>query len=118
MMASVIAFLGHPIVVALLTALVMWIAGWVRSYLARRITVQGPEAAEIKRQREVLEKTVSAVNTLIDIKGPELDLLIALGEAAQGKNNGNVTAALTCAREARSTFKGFLGRAACIEVET
>ena len=94
----------------------MWIGGWIRSFLAKRIKVQGPDTLELKRQGETIEKTVLAVNCLIELKGPELDMLIALGEAMQGKNNGNVTDALRATREARLTFTEYQRKAASIEV--
>jgi ABC-type glucose/galactose transport system permease subunit len=108
--------LENPIIIALLTALLMWLAGWVRTFLAKRVHVASPDAEAIKKNGETIEKTVAAVNCLIEIKGPELDMLIALGEAIQGQNNGNVTTALDGARAARRSFRGFLGKAACIEV--
>jgi hypothetical protein len=115
-MKEFLAFLQHPIVVALLTAFAMWMAGWVRTFLAKRVRVQGPEAEALKKQGETLEKLVPAVNCLLEMKGPEIDLLIAVAEAAQGHNNGNVTAALERAYPAREGFKVFQTKAACIEV--
>jgi len=116
-------FISNPVVIALLTAFVMWVAGWVRTFLAKRVHYLGPEAeaikqqgATIKRQGDTIEKIVVTVNCLREMKGPELDLLIALGEAAQGQNDGNVSTALKGAYESRDQFKGFLGKSACIEV--
>jgi hypothetical protein len=109
-------FLGNPIVVALLTALVMWFAGWARTFLARRVRVSGPEAEAIKAQSTILKELVPAVNILIECKGPEMGMLIALGEAAQGKNNGNVTDALETLRPKAVKFASFKDQAACIEV--
>jgi len=94
----------------------MWIGGWIRSFLAKRVRFQGPEAKALKQQGETIEKTVVAVNCLIELKGPELDMLIALGEAMQGKNNGNVTDAFIGTREAKATFTKYQQKAACIEV--
>lgn len=109
-------FLQNPIVVALLTALVMWVAGWMRTFLARRVRVSGPEAEAIKAQSTILKELVPAVNILIECKGPELEMLIALGEATQGHNNGNVTAALNGVRPKAAKFASFKDQAACIEV--
>lgn len=124
-MKDFIAFVQHPVVVALLTALVMWIAGWVRTFLAKRVHYFGPEAeairqqgATIKQQGETIEKIVVTVNCLREMKGPELDLLIALGEASQGQNDGNVSKALVGAYASRERFEGFLGKSACIEVRS
>ncbi len=99
----------NPIAVALLTALAMWVAGWVRVFLARRVRVQSPDA-------ELVRKLVPAVNCLIETKGPELEMLIALGEAMQGKNNGNVTDALKRMRPAQERFEKFRTEATKIEV--
>jgi hypothetical protein len=107
-------WLENPIIVALATAMVMWGAGWVRTFLAHRIKVSSPEAKQIKQHEEVLEKLVPAVNTLVSIAGPEFSLIIALGEAAQGKNNGNVTTALNVAYAARSTLQGYVDEASKI----
>lgn len=99
----------NPIAVSLITAAAMWIAGWVRVFLARRVRVQSPDA-------ETINKLVPAVNCLLETKGPELEMLIALGEAMQGKNNGNVTGALTSTRAAKTKFEKFRTDAAKIEV--
>jgi uracil-DNA glycosylase len=98
------------LIVIAVTAFVMWTGGWVRTFLAKRVRVQSPDA-------ETVAKLVPRVNLLIDMKEPEINLLIALGEAAQGQNNGNVTTALTGARGAREEYRKFLGKTACIEVE-
>ena len=79
-------------------------------HAARKRIRPSPEA-------ETLAKVVPALNAVVQVQRPQLDLLIALGEAAQGKNNGNVTTALDGAREARGVFNNFLERSACIEVK-
>ncbi len=98
------------LIVIAVTAFVMWVGGWVRTFLARRVRVQSPDA-------DTVAKLVPRVNLLIDMKEPELNMLIALGEAAQGLNNGNVKDALIGTRAARDQYRKFLGKAACIEVE-
>jgi hypothetical protein len=100
----------NPIAVALVTAFIMWLAGWVRVFLARRVRVQSPDSVAIS-------KLVPAVNMLIEIKGPELQMLVALGEAMQGKNNGNVSAALNCMRNYQAKFEEYKTKASCIEVD-
>lgn len=105
------ALKDNPVAVALATAFAMWVAGWVRTFLAHRVKVQSPEA-------EAIRKIVPAVNMLVEMKDPELTMLIALGEAMQGKNNGNVTNALTDTRNTRDAYRKFLGKAAYIEVES
>jgi hypothetical protein len=109
-------YLTNPIVVAIATAALMWVAGWVRQFLAKRVRLQNPDAKAIQAQGKVQDKLVIAVNTLIECKGPELDMLIALGDAMQGRNNGNVTDALKGARQARDTFERFKDKNNCIEV--
>jgi hypothetical protein len=100
----------NPIAVALSTAAIMWAAGWVRVFLAKRVRVHSPDS-------EAIAKIVPAVNMLIEIKGPELEMLVALGEAMQGKNNGNVTGALKSTRNIQERFDQYRSKAACIEVD-
>lgn len=99
------AFLENPIVVALLTALIMWLAGWARTFLAKRVRVRSPEAA-------MLEQVVPAVNVLISTQGPVLDGVKTLLEVAQGTCNGNVEDALGKIRPACERFEKFRDDAA------
>jgi predicted membrane chloride channel (bestrophin family) len=103
----------NPILVGALSAaggaLLVAIGGSLY-HVARKRIRPSPDA-------ETLAKVVPAVNAVLQVQRPQLDLLIALGEAAQGKNNGNVTTALDGAREARGVFNEFLERAARIEVK-
>lgn len=108
--------IAEKILIAVGTALVMWAMSWIRVFLAKRVRVQGPEAEALKMQGDILAKLCPAVNILIECKGPELEMLIALGEASQGKNNGNVTDALELVREKAKQFDSFKNKSARIDV--
>ena len=114
-MKQLVEFFGHPLVAGVVGALIMWMGGWVRSFLAKRLRIGGPVAEKLEQQGIILAKLVPAVNTLIDCKGAELEMLVALGEAMQGKNNGNVTTALCVVRKKAEQFDTFKDKAACIE---
>jgi hypothetical protein len=99
----------NPVLVALATAMAMWIAGWVRTFLAKRIHVQSPEA-------ETIEAIRPAVNALLEANGPMMHGIIAILEAQQGQCNGNVTEALRVNRSAKSKFDEFLVESAKVGV--
>lgn len=115
-MKALSEFFSQPIVAGIIGGALMWIGGWVRTFLAKRLRLETPMSKELERQCKTLDEVVPAVNALVKVQGPQLDLLIALGEAAQGKNNGNVTMALTSARKGRDSFNNFIDEAARIKV--
>lgn len=93
--------LTNPVSIALITAFLMWCAGWVRTFLARRVHVQSPET-------QTIAKLVPAVNMLIDIQIPQTEALVALLEAAKGDCNGNVDKALQSTKSAKHRFEQYL----------
>ena len=101
-------WLVNPIIVAGVTAVLMWLLGWVRVYLARRVKVESPEA-------KTLSQVVPAVNAILCVMGPLLDASIANLEVAKGICNGNVDRALVNTRKARDNFEGFLNQSARVE---
>jgi hypothetical protein len=102
------ALLKNPIIVAGLTAILMWLLGWVRTFLARRVHVESPEA-------KTLAQVVPAVNAILCVMGPLLDASIANLEVAKGICNGNVDRALTNTRAAQIKFDAFLNDSAKVE---
>jgi hypothetical protein len=102
------ALLKNPVAVAVITALAMWIIGWIRTFLARRVHVESPEA-------KTLAQVVPAVNAILCVMGPLLDASIANLEVAKGICNGNVDRALTNTRAAQIKFDAFLNDSAKVE---
>lgn len=96
-------------------AILIYIGGWIRKFLAKRLKVEGPLEVQMKKQGAILEKVVPALNAVVEVQRPQLDLLIALGEAAQGNCNGNIEKALLKANAGRDSFASFLDGTAKIE---
>jgi hypothetical protein len=86
----------------------MWLLGWVRTFLARRVHVESPEA-------KTLAQVVPAVNAILCVMGPLLDASIANLEVAKGICNGTVDRALTNTRAAQIKFDAFLNDSAKVE---
>jgi hypothetical protein len=102
------ALLKNPVAVAVITALAMWIIGWIRTFLARRVHVESPEA-------KTLAQVVPAVNAILCVMGPLLDASIATLEVTKGICNGNVDKALERTRAAQAKFEAFRDKASTVE---
>lgn len=102
------ALLKNPVAVAVITALAMWIIGWIRTFLARRVHVESPEA-------KTLAQVVPAVNAILCVMGPLLDASIANLEVAKGICNGNVDRALEKTRAARDCYDAFRNESTKVE---
>jgi hypothetical protein len=98
-----------PILCSLGGALLLWIGQAARSAIKKRadasyrVRVTSPEA-------EVLEKVVPALNAVLAVQRPTLDIVIALGEKGLGVEDIRVAEA----RGARQVFQDFLDRSAKI----
>jgi len=105
---DIMQIIKEPVVVAVATALAMWVIGWIRTFLARRVKVQSPEAA-------TLAQVVPAVNAILCVLGPLLDASIANLEVTKGICNGNVDRALERTRAARDCYDAFRNEATKVE---
>lgn len=108
-----------PLVVAAGTAVLMWVMGWVRTFLAKRITVESPESKAISELRAQLGrdmKTISASirksdavqDAIMDAQIVQSKVLRAICEAQQGKVNGNIERAIKMIDASDSQFDAFL----------
>jgi hypothetical protein len=77
-------------------ALVVYLGGRIRHALSRRVKVTSPES-------EAIEKMAPALNAMLAIQRPVLDVVVALGEKDLGKDDVRVAKAKGAA-EAFNTF--------------
>lgn len=90
-------------------------------FLRARVKFAGPDERRLHALRMQSESQARLTTVLLKLQRPVMDAMIALLEATQGKNNGNVDSALTSMRQARKDFDCYLmGEATlneCLEAE-
>jgi hypothetical protein len=94
---------------------------FVGRFLRSRVKFAGPDDRRLAALRVQAESQARLTTALLRLQRPVMDAMIALLEATQGKNNGNVDSALTAMRQARKDFDCYLmGEATlneCLEAE-
>ena len=105
---DIMQIIKEPVVIVVATALTMWVIGWIRTFLGKRIHVESPEA-------KTLAQVVPAVNAILCVLGPLLDASIANLEVAKGICNGNGDRALERTRAARDCYDAFRNEATKVE---
>lgn len=56
----------NPLIVAGLTAILMWILGWIRTWLAKRVRVASPEARALARLSPLVETMMDNQDMIFD----------------------------------------------------
>lgn len=92
----------------LATAAVMWAAGWVRTFLARRVKVETPDSRAIKALRRDVRAIVALQDVIMDTQVLQSRALKAVLEAQKGICNGNVDKAIALIDGAETQFEAFL----------
>jgi hypothetical protein len=90
------------------TAMIMWVMGWVRTFLARRVKVETPDAANIRKIIKSMGQLSAVQDAVMDTQILQTKAIKALLEASKGKINGNVDDALQMIKGADIQFNAFL----------
>ena len=90
------------------TAIVMWIMGWVRTFLARRVKVETPDASNIRKMTKAMGQLSAVQDAVMDTQILQTKAIKALLEASKGKINGNVDEAISLIQGADVQFNAFL----------
>ena len=93
---------------AVITGFAGIIVRGIAKFFKSRVHFSGPEARHIKKMDEKISSLATLSDILLKVQRPQMDALIALLEATQGNNNGNVSRALCTMREARTLFDAYL----------
>jgi hypothetical protein len=96
------------LVVAAGTAIVMWIMGWVRTFLAKRIHVESPESKAIAQLTAMVRKSNAVQDAIMDTQIIQSKAMRVLLEAVSGKINGNIEIAIGLIDAADNQFNAFL----------
>lgn len=92
----------------LATAAVMWAAGWVRTFLARRVKVETSDATAIRALRKDVRTIVAVQDAIMDTQVLQSRAIKAVLEAQKGVCNGNVDRAISMIDGAEAQFDAFL----------
>lgn len=92
----------------LATAGVMWAAGWVRTFLARRVKVETPDSKAIRALRKDVRTIVAVQDAIMDTQVLQSRAIKAVLEAQKGVCNGNVDRAISMIDGAEAQFDAFL----------
>lgn len=95
----------------------MWVAGWVRTFLARRVKVETPDSRAIKALRRDVRAIVALQDAIMDTQVLQSRALKAVLEAQKGICNGNVDKAISLIDGAEAQFDAFLRSRARPEAE-
>lgn len=101
-------YIPRELVLVALTAILMWGMGWVRTFLARRVRIETPDAKMIAQLLVAIRAMDSMQDALMDAQMLQSKALAALLEAAKGKMNGNVDNALLLLRGSEAQFNSYL----------
>jgi len=101
------------------TAVLMWLMGWVRTFLARRVSVESPESKAIENLRaqeakdtaalsKMIRQSSSVQDAIMDTQIIQAKVLRTVLEVATGNINGNVKKATDMLDLADTQFNLFL----------
>lgn len=90
------------------TAVLMWAMGWIRTFLAKRISVESPESKAIEKIAVMLRRSNAVQDAIMDTQIIQAKALRTVLEAVTGKINGNVKDAIAMLDVADTQFNSFL----------
>ena len=116
-MKAILEFFNNATVALFVGAIGMWIFGWIRTFLARRVTMMTPIEKKVQQQTRQIRRNEVFIEAILDRQMMQSKSIIILAEAVKLGDKAQVDVALDTLKASETQFLMFLQNSAMHDTE-